>query len=251
MALRAAATSRGLGAFAALLVAIVVVGATAEVRAQGAFSGLNQGDNLGLGFNNPLSGESNPLREVAAVPCSLDFTAEQEIGDRQTYMNLCEGFSTTISSENTFETVIVGDDEILSVAVINSQMLSVTGIETGATNVQFFTRRGDLVKIVTVNVVNRPDFSLDPLVARDQGDQLGALSSEPTLEVQSPLLANLSGLLGGLKGLQGDFESKIEVTEEEKEEINVVIRAGGQKISYSCEDRCSRVNGNSGRSLSK
>ncbi len=167
-------------------------------------------------------------------------------------MNLCEGFSTTISSEDIFETVIVGDDEILSVAVINSQMLSVTGIETGATNVQFFTRRGDLVKIVTVNVVNRPDFSLDPLVARGQDQQISALgNTEPTLEVESPLLTNLSGLLGGLKGLQGDLETKIEVTEEEKEEINVVIRAGGQEISYSCEDRCSRVNGKPDSSTSK
>lgn len=239
---------------ACLVASLIVVSASlvGPAYAQGAFSGLNQGDNLGLGFNNPLSGEANPLREAAAVPCSLDFTAEQEIGDRQTYMNLCEGFSTTISSDDVFETVIVGDDEILSVAVINSQMLSLTGIETGATNVQFFTRRGDLVKIVTVNVVNRPDFSLDPLVGRGGEPQVSALgNTTPELQVESPLLTNLTGLLGGLKGLQGDLESKIEAPQEEKEEINVVIRAGGQEISYSCEDRCSRVNGKPGSSTSR
>lgn len=230
------------------------------LRAQsGAFGGaINQGDNLGLGFNNPLVGQENPLRETSVVPCSLEFTAEQEIGERQTYMSLCEGFSTTISSDETFETVIVGDEEVVSVAVINAQMLSITGIETGATNVQFFTRRGALVKIVTINVVNRPDFSLNPV---RPSVALGPLSGTAPFEAPfsgaspytsppsqgAPLLNNLTSFLGGLKSLQGDLENKIEASEEEKETINVVIRAGGKEISYSCDERCARVKNKAGK----
>ncbi len=228
-------------------------------------SAINQGDNLSLGFNNPLLGQENPLlgqqdnplRQTAVVPCSLEFTAEQEIGERQTYMSLCEGFSTTLSSDETFETVIVGDDEIVSVAVINSQMLSITGVETGATNVQFFTRRGDLVKIVTINVVNRPDFTLNPVAVANPA--LSPLSTVAPFETQfsgqattpssagGPLLNNLTSFLGGLKSLQGDLDKKIETSEEEKQDINVVIRAGGKEISYSCDERCARVNNRAGK----
>ncbi len=125
----------------------------------------------------------------------------------QESLSICKGFATTVSTETPFDTLVVGDDALISVSIVNEQTVSVIARELGATNLLFYRSSGELLKSSTIDIRARVTQKTTPAPITPPATSAATTKAPPK-------------------------------TDDGKQ---IVVKAGSAEIVYDCSERCVKL----------
>lgn len=151
--------------------------------------------------------------DATADVCADVFVTTSEKNKIRQDIELCAGFVTIINTAESFETVVLGDDKVISLNVISPQVLSITGLDIGRTNLHLFASGGRLISDTHVSVVTyqRPVSTIAP--SPSEG------TTDPHFDALMPSSA---------------FTATRDVS-------RVVVNAGSAEILYDCSGNCTKL----------
>ncbi|NVK30424.1 MAG: pilus assembly protein N-terminal domain-containing protein [Gammaproteobacteria bacterium] len=125
----------------------------------------------------------------------------------QESLSICKGFATTVSTDGPFDTLVVGDDALVSVSIVNEQSVSVIARELGATNLLFYRSSGELLKSSIIDIRARVTKNPTPTPIMLPTTSAATTNTPPT-------------------------------TDNDK---HIVVKAGNAEIVYDCSERCVKL----------
>lgn len=140
--------------------------------------------------------------------CDTTFVERTAITPTDQTLTLCKGFATVINTQTAFETVILGNEGIVSLSVINPNVLSIIGMETGKTNIHLFDTAGDIISQTIIDVV-APTMS----------------GPTPTPQVD----------------ISKQTTTPRHNTTEQQKPVRIVVTAGSAEILYECAENCTKL----------
>ena len=149
----------------------------------------------------------------AAEMCADVFVTTSVKNEIRQDIELCAGFATIINTEEPFETVVLGDDTVLTVTVISPQVISITGRDIGRTNLHLFANGGRLISDTNVAVVTY---------------QRAVSAIAPTQ-------------IEGKTNLQFDAPVQSSAATQTKDTSRIVVNAGSAEILYDCAENCTKL----------
>ena len=151
--------------------------------------------------------------DAAADMCADVFVTISEKNKIRQDIELCTGFVTVINTAESFETVVLGDDTVISLNVISPQVLSITGRDIGRTSLHLFASGGRLISDTHVSVVTyqRPVSTIAP----------------------SPI--------EGKTDLHFDTLMPSSAFTSTRDVSRVVVNAGSAEILYDCSENCTKL----------
>ena len=149
----------------------------------------------------------------AAEMCADVFVTTSVKNEIRQDIELCAGFATIINTAEPFETVVLGDDTVMTVTVISPQVISITGRDIGRTNLHLFASGGRLISNTNVSVVT----------------------------YQRPVSTIALSPIEGKTNLQFDTPMSSSGPTPTKDVSRIVVNAGSAEILYDCAENCTKL----------